>query len=90
MNKLEWTKWSAAASKQGVLNGELWMLDKYIEFPSLGSGGNLVDAPGLSQEDRVRYENILNAHFRIRENLWFQYQNGALDQAAWAFACVGI
>jgi len=72
-----------SSTRQGVLSGELWMLDKAIEYPSLGFGGEVVNAPGLSRDDRVRYENILNGHFRIRENLWLQYQNGALDKATW-------
>lgn len=72
-----------SASRQGVLNGELWLLDQFIEYPSLGIGGNNVNRPDLSREEASRYENILNGQFRIRENLWLQYQNGALDQATW-------
>lgn len=72
-----------AASRQGVLNGELWMLDKMVEYPSLAPGSGLINRPDLSKDDNWRYENMLNGQFRIRENLWFQYQNGALDKATW-------
>ena len=72
-----------AASRQGVLNGELWMLDKMIEYPTLAPASGLINRPELSEDDNRRYENMLNGQFRIRENLWFQYQNGALDKATW-------
>ena len=72
-----------AASRQGVLNGELWMLDKMIEYPALAPASGLINRPDLSEYDNRRYENMLNGQFRIRENLWFQYQNGALDRATW-------
>jgi hypothetical protein len=41
------------------------------------------DPAELSDVERVRFTNIVIAALRIRESLWWQHQNGVLDDRAW-------
>jgi hypothetical protein len=65
-----------AASRQAILAADLELLSWAMEHPE--------DAPGLGDviED-VRSTAFLVAYVRIREFMWYQYQNGILDKTTW-------
>ena len=65
-------------SRQESLNAELSMLYKFIDYPPQ----TLVEGRGVTKEqyrEGILYQSI----FRIRENLWFQYRSGVLDENNW-------
>lgn len=72
-----------SASRQEVLNAELWLLDKIIENPELELGGFIFDFAGMDDNQSRQQANLYNAFFRTRENLWNQYNNKVLDEATW-------
>jgi len=83
------TKAILSSSRQETLNQELWVLGKLIEDPTLRfiveEHDELMNIFGsdLSREQISKIANLYNAMFRIRENLWFQYTNGVLDEMTW-------
>jgi hypothetical protein len=65
-----------AASRQAVLAADLELLSWAMEHPE--------DALGLGDTaDDIRSTAFLVAYVRIREFMWYQYQNGILDQTTW-------
>lgn len=69
-----------SASRQESLNAELWVFEQLIDYPALSLRPTDRE---LSAEQKRQNNNLMNAFFRIRENLWFQYKNGVLDESTW-------
>jgi hypothetical protein len=63
-----------------MLASDQQFLELQIESPELHL---LWHKPELSDEERVRLSYFLISHHRMRENNWFQHQNGILDDATW-------
>lgn len=65
-----------AASRQAILAADLELLSWAVEYPE--------DAAGLGDAvEDVRTTAFLVAYVRIREFMWYQYQNGILDRTTW-------
>jgi len=65
-----------AASRQATLAADMELLSWCMEHPE--------DALGLGNAvEDVRSTAFLVAYVRIREFMWYQYQNGILDQTTW-------
>ena len=65
-----------AASRQAVLAADLELLSWAKDHPE--------DALGLGDSvEEVRKVAFIVAYVRIREFMWYQYQNGILDRRTW-------
>ena len=69
-----------ANTRQAMLASDQQFLELQVESPELHL---LWYKPELSDEERIRLSYFLISHFRMRENNWFQHQNGILDDATW-------
>jgi hypothetical protein len=68
-----------SAARQESLNAELGLIYQYSEVAALESE----DFETLSESERGRLTTIIIAAIRIRESLWWQNQNGVLDDNTW-------
>ena len=78
------TKVAQSSARQESLNAELWLLEKGFEYPGIfGNNTTEIDIPNLSEDELFQAQVYYLAYFRVRENLWLQYDNGVLDEATW-------
>lgn len=71
-----------SSSRQEILNAELDHL--YTRAQSLAFKKYRTQGFGnITDEERLEVRVIFIAYFRMRENLWFQYQQGVLDESTW-------
>jgi hypothetical protein len=75
---------SAAATqaevRQAVVEQDQDFIALYVRSPELHLLGFQEE---LTDEERTRQSFLLLSHFRMRENNWFQHQNGILDDVTW-------
>jgi len=69
-----------SAGRQATLTTAVELLYKFSDNPYLVLGR--FDGT-LSDEEKVQLGSIMLAFFRQREHDWLEYQNDALDAAAW-------
>lgn len=71
-----------ANSRQESVKMELGLIYKTIESPAIAKW----NVEGFERLDPIEQEMVraqIEAFFRARENLWFQYQAGVIDSAVW-------
>ncbi len=69
-----------ANTRQAILASDQQFLELLVDSPEIHLLWYKLE---LSDEERVRLSYFLISHFRMRENNWFQHQNGILDDATW-------
>ena len=69
-----------ANTRQAMLASDHQFLELLVDSPDLYLLWYKLE---LINEERVRLSYFLISHFRMRENNWFQHQNGILDDATW-------
>ena len=69
-----------ASTRQAILEADQTFLFKVLDDPSLITSRY---KPELTDEEKIRLSAYWVSFLRMRENLWFQYQNGVLDEATW-------
>jgi hypothetical protein len=69
-----------ASTRQAILQEDQQFLFRVMDDPELGL---LRFKSELTDEEKIRLSVYLIAFFRMRENLWRQYQNGVLDKGTW-------
>ena len=68
--------------RQAMLAEDRELLHLQIDYPHLQEA--LLAKPGtLTDEEKIIVSAFLTSFVRSRENQWFQYRNGVLDQATW-------
>ena len=75
-----------SSARQESLNAELWLLEQAMAHPEVATtnaGAQTFAFPDLSSEESLNVAIWHAALFRVRENLWFQYRNGVLDEQTW-------
>ena len=73
-----------AAARQASLDNELWYLQMQIENPFLLRNPILPYEDAALTEQQIKQEHdMFIALFRMRENLYFQYRSGVLDEDSW-------
>jgi len=68
-------------ARQAQVSLDLEIIYKWMEWPEIQESVGKSDK--LSPDSKVRLYYWLIAFFRVREHLWFQYRDGALDEDAW-------
>ncbi len=68
-------------ARQAQVSADLDIIYKWMEFPDLQE--SVAKSGRLAHDEKVRLYYWLVAFCRIREHLWFQYRDGALDETAW-------
>jgi hypothetical protein len=68
-------------ARQAQVAADLDIIYKWMEWPDIQK--SVADPGKLEFDSKVRLYYWLVAFFRIREHLWFQFRDGALDEAAW-------
>jgi hypothetical protein len=69
-----------ANTRQAVLEADMQYLWKIVDNPELIA---LRLKSDISDMEKTRFGAYLLSFLRIRENLWFQHQNGVLDDTTW-------
>jgi hypothetical protein len=69
-----------ASTRQAILDADQKFLFRVMDDPNLILSRY---KPELTDEDKIRLSAYWVSFFRMRENNWFQYQNGVLDKATW-------
>jgi hypothetical protein len=69
-------------SRQSLIEVDMQILAFHVQFPEIPM--NWDSAAELPVEQKYRLWSYLCAFMRSREHQWLQYQQGVLDQAAWA------
>ena len=71
-----------SSSRQASLGAELGLMYSLIDHPNAAMGGPL-PFEELTAQEQFQRTMLMNVTFRIRENLWLQFQSGTLDAATW-------
>jgi len=66
-----------ASVRQSMLEADRDSLYMAVEHPFLYRRSN------LTEEEQLQLIGYLTAFMRTRENYWFQFQNGVLDESTW-------
>lgn len=69
-------------SRQSLIEVDMQILGLQVQFPEITMAWD--SATQLTSEQKHRLWSYLCAFMRTREHQWIQYQNGVLDQTAWA------
>jgi hypothetical protein len=69
-----------ASTRQAILDADQKFLFCVLDDPDLIL---LRYKPELTDADKIRLSAYWISFLRMRENLWFQYQNGVLDEGTW-------
>jgi hypothetical protein len=69
-----------AETRQAMLASDQQFLQMFVDNPELHLNWY---KPNLTDEEKTQLSYFLVTHFRMRENNWFQYRNGILDDATW-------
>ena len=70
-----------AHTRQAILDADQQLLIKLIENPELYTSRFKAE---LTEEDKVQLGAYLIMFVRMRENNWWQYRNGVLDETTWS------
>jgi hypothetical protein len=69
-----------ASTRQAILDADQKFLFCVVDDPGLIL---LRFKPELTDSDKIRLSAYWISFLRMRKNLWFQYQNGVLDEVTW-------
>ena len=69
-----------AETRQAMLASDQQFLQLFVDKPELYLNWY---KPDLTDAEKTQLSYFLVTHFRMRENNWFQYRNGILDDATW-------
>ena len=72
-----------STGNQNAMQAELEWLYKYLDYPELSTVSLPEFDDGLSRGEKIKRIVMAAAMFRMRENSWFQYKIGAIDQETW-------
>jgi hypothetical protein len=71
-----------SSSRQASLDAELGLIFSMVNHPN-SALASPVPFEDMTPQERLQMQLHANAAFRIRENLWLQFQAGTLDPATW-------
>jgi len=73
-----------AASRHATMATDIELLMKVADEPQISINLLAKSESDLTPEGAAQLEAFVIAFLRVREYAWFQYQDGILDEAAWA------